>query len=809
MLLRSSPELRASRIKLLKSQVLIDREVDVSRAILVTEAYRETEGEPIPIRRAKALSKILSNMPIHILDGELIVGNQAFKPRAGQLFPEWQVERTLKEIHTWPTRPGDKFRITDEEIKMLREVLEYWRGKTVMDRVLTLLPEECRRAMKYGVFSIYNYITSGHGHFIPNYEKVLRLGLNGIKMEITKKLENLDPTDPEYYDKVIFYKSLLITADAVINFAKRYAKLARELASRESDQKRRAELETIAEICEWVPANPARNFWEALQSVWFILLTAQIEQNGLSVALGRFDQYMYPYFKKDIQEGILDEDSVLELLAAFYAKTSTINKIYDNEGAVINAGPALGQVITLGGVTRDGRDAVNELTYLCLKADAEVGLMQPDFAIRLHPGVSEEFLTFLAKHIAKHPAKVKLFNDAVVIPALMSAGVTLEDARDYALLGCSEAIIPGKTCSGGNFGQLNLAKCLELALNNGRVMWYYDGKECHLNPEGEDVQVGPQTGDPSKFRCYEELWNAFKMQLTYALKLLAVTANIIDRVQAELTPHPIFSLLTDGCIDKGRDFTNGGAIYNFTAPIAIGPITVADSLAAIKYLVFDKKLISMDNIINALRRNFEGPGDEDLRLRLIHEPPKFGNDDPYVDDIAAEVVKVFANELRGYRNPRGGCYIGSIYSLTGNVSFGWRTGPTPDGRRGGEPLNDNMSPTAGRDLRGPTAVVRSLSRIDAQLLPQGYIFNMKFSPTALDDDLKIRRFVSFIRSLLDHGIFHVQFNVISADTLRDAQKYPERYRSLLVRVAGYCAYFVELSRDVQEHIIRRTEYEGF
>ncbi|MCS7108298.1 MAG: glycyl radical protein [Sulfolobales archaeon] len=799
---------RALRIKLLKSHVLIDREIDVNRALLVTESYRETEGEPPPIRRAKALRKVLSEMPIHILDGELIVGNQSHKPRAGPLFPEWQVDKILNEMHSWPTRPGDKFKITDEEMQLLRKTLSYWKGKTVMDRVLTLLPDTCKRAMKYGVFSVYNYITSGHGHFVPDFEKVLKLGLNGIKDEVINALNNIDETDPYYYDKVIFYKSLLITADAVIHFAKRYASLARELAVKEMNLRRKMELERVAEICDNVPANPARNFWEALQSVWFILLTAQIEQNGLAVALGRFDQYMYPYYINDVNKGLLDDESALELIEAFYIKTNVINKVYDNEGAVINAGPALGQVITLGGVTRDGEDAVNELTYLCLKADAEVGLMQPDFAIRLHPKISEEFLVFLTKHIAKNPSKVKLFNDMAVIPALINVGVTLEDARDYALLGCSEAIIPGKTCSGGNFGQINLAKCLELALNEGRVMWYYDGKEFHLHPNNADVIVGLPTGNPEEFKTYYDLWDAFRSQLSYAVKLLVTTVNIIDRVQAELTPHPLFSLVTEGCIESGLDFTNGGALYNFTAPIAIGPITVSDSLAAIKYLVFDKEEITMKELMKQLRNNFEGGDGEYLRLRLIHESPKFGNDNRYVDEIASQVIRAYVDEISRYENPRGGRFVASVYSLTGNVSYGWRTGPTPDGRKGGEPLNDNISPTIGRDLKGPTAVIKSLSRIDSQLLPQGYIFNLKFSPSMINDDTKVMRFVSFIRSLLDFGIFHTQFNIISADTLREAQKHPERYRGLLVRVAGYCAYFVELSKEVQDHIIARTEHEN-
>lgn len=743
-------------------------------------------------------------MPIHILDGELIVGNQAAKPRAGLIFPEFQWDLTWNEMDTWPTRPGDKFKITEEQKKILREVLEYWKGKTVKDRVFATLPEEVKKALTDGVMSNANYLMSGHGHFIPNFEKVLKVGLNGIKNEILEKMKKLDPSALDYYKKVTFYKALLIATDAAVMFARRYAGLARELAAKESDPQRKEELEKIAEICEWVPANPARNFWEALQSVWFIQLIPQIEVNGLAVALGRFDQYMYPYYKKDLKEGRLTEEEALELLDCFYIKTATINKIYSNEGAMLFAGPGIGQAIILSGVTRDGRDATNELSYLCLDADAEVHLMQPDLAVRLHPDIPEDFLIKVSKHIASGRDKPKLFTDPVVIQALLNVGVTLEDARDYAALGCSEIIVPGKTCSGGNHGNICFAKCLELALNEGKVMWYYDGREFCMNPS--NAKVGVPTGDPIKFKSFEDVLDAYKKQVEYFVELMAILDNIIDNVQAELVPHVFYSLVTEGCIEKGVDFTCGGAVYNYTSPCGVGPITVADSLAAIKKLVFEEKKISMDRLIEALRRNFEGPENKEIRQILINEAPKFGNDDPYVDRIARDVVQIYVDKLRKYRNPRGGPFVASIYSLTGNVGFGWRTGPTPDGRKGGELLNDNISPMQGRDLNGPTAVIKSVSNIDAATIPQGYVFNMKFNPTTLDDEERIKRFVMFNRTVIDYEIWHIQYNVISADTLRDAQKDPEKYRNLLVRVSGYSAYFVELSKEVQDHIIARTEH---
>jgi len=795
---------RLERVEKLRKQVLIDRTVDISRARIVTKAYQETEGESAVIRRAKVLAKLLKEMPIHILDGELIVGNQGEKPRAGLIFPEFQWDLTLDEMETWSTRPGDKFFITEEQQQELKELLEYWKGKTVKDRVVAALPEEVKNSLKMGVFSNANYLMSGHGHFIPDFEKVLTLGLDGLKASIEEKMQELEPTSTDYYKKHSFYQGLLISIDAVVMFAGRFAKYARELAAQELEQERKKELQRIADVCEWVPKNPARNFWEALQSVWFVQLVPQIEVNGLSICLGRFDQYMYPYYKQDIDQGKISRDQALELLDCFYLKASTINKIYSNEGAMIFAGPAIGQTITLAGVTKDGRDATNEMSYLCIDADAEVQLIQPDIAIRLHSHIPEEFLYKISKHAASGRDKPKLFNDNVVIQSLLNSGVPLEDARNYGDLGCSEIIVPGKTCSGGNNGNICLTKCLENALNDGEATWYYDGKEYHPNPS---VRTGLPTGDPRKFASYEDVVQAYEKQVSYFMKQIVILDNIIDNVQAEIMPHVFYSLVTEGCIDKGVDFTAGGAVYNFTSPCAVGPMNVVDSLAAIKKLVFEEGKITMDQLIDALKENFAGSENESIRQMLIKQGPKYGNDDSYVDNIARYVIKNFVDELKKYKNPRGGNYVGSVYSLTGNVGFGWRTGPTPDGRKGGELLNDNISPMQGRDLNGPTSVIKSVSNIDASQLTQGYVLNLKFNPNILQDEKRLQKFVDFNRSLSDYWIFHTQYNIISADTLKAAQKNPEKFRNLLVRISGYSAYFVELGKEVQDHLINRTEHQ--
>jgi len=783
--------------------VLIPRTVDIARARIITKAYQQSEGENQAIRRAKAMSMLLCEMPIHILKGELIVGNQGEKPRAGPVFPEYQWELSMNEMDDWPTRPGDRFFITPEQSKELKEILTYWKGRTVRDRVYATLPQEIKTSLHMGVISNANYMMSGHGHFVPDYENILEIGLAGVRAQIEQNMDALDSRSTDYYHKVSFYKGALIMLDAIVAFAERFAVLAEEFAAKESSPQRKKELFRIAANCRWVPANPARDYWEALQLVWFMALVPQIEANGLAVCFGRMDQYIYPYYTKGLEDGSLTRDAALEILDCFYVKSSTINKIYSNEGAMIFAGPGLGQTITIAGVTKEGLDATNEMSYLCMEADDEVRLMQPDIAVRLHPRMPEQFLQKVCRHAASGRDKPKFFNDLVGIASLMGCGCTLEDARDYADLGCSELIVPGKTCSGGNHGNICLAKCFELALADGVVNWCYDGKEFHRN---EGVKTGEATGDPRKFSSYGDVWNAYTKQVEHFMEHIAIMDNIIDNVQAELVPLLSNSLLTEGCIESGVDFTAGGAVYNYTSPVAVGPITAADSLASVKKLVFDEKKLTMGVLVDAINANFEGAENERLREMMINRAPKFGNDDPYVDDIARQVIKQFADSMKPFKNPRGGEYVAGVYSLTGNVGFGWRTGPTPDGRKGGDLLNDNISPMQGRDFNGPTAVIKSLSNVDSSKLPQGYVFNMKFNPDIIKDERKIQKFIDFNRALMDFGIFHIQYNILDAAMLRAAQKEPEKYRSLLVRVSGYSAYFIELSKGVQDHLIQRTEH---
>ncbi|MBS4960696.1 MAG: formate C-acetyltransferase/glycerol dehydratase family glycyl radical enzyme [Clostridiales bacterium] len=795
---------RLERIEKVRAQVHIPRTVDTARARLLTESYKETEGEPMPIRRGKALKKILSEMPIYIHDGQLLVGNQGERSRAGLIYPEFQWETILNEMSTWQTRPGDKFIITEKQQEELRELLVYWKGKTVKDRAWAIMPEKIKTSLNMGVISNANYLMSGHGHFVPNFEKVLNKGFIGIQQEIQEKISSLIPTDSAYYEKITYYQGLLETIEAVKIYAERYSCLARTMAEKETDEDRKAELLRISQNCARVPFYPARDYWEALQSIWFVQLIPQIEVNGLSVCLGRLDQYLYPYYQIEKAKGTLTDDFALELLDCLYLQLATVTKIYGNEGAMIFAGPGVGQTITLSGVDVYGNDATNELSYLCIDADTDVRLMQPDIAVRNHSKISERFLRKVCAHAASGRDKPKFFTDRVIIEALQNAGVPLMEARNYSDLGCSEIIVGGKTCSGGNMGNLCLPMCLEYALNSGKQHWWYDGEKFFDNM---DVQVGMKTSDPETFQSIEDVREAYNSQVNYFIDQIVTMDNILDNVQAQLVPHVFYSLVTEDCVDQGIDFTAGGAHYNYSSPLAVGPITTADSLTAIKKLVFKEKRITMEELVKALRKNFQGEENQKIQSMLIHQAPKFGNDDDEADMEAVFVTKAFAESMKKYKNPRGGTFVPGIYSLTGNVGFGWRTGPTPDGRFGGELLNDNISPMQGRDLLGPTAVARSLSKIDGSLLPQGYVFNLKFAPNIVDNQENMQKFVDFNRSFNDFGIFHVQYNIFDGQILLEAQKHPDKYRDLLVRVSGYSAYFVELGKDVQDHLIHRTLHQ--
>lgn len=785
-----------NRIRALKHKFLESpRHVDVERAVIITEVHRENEDKPPIIRRALSLEALLSRMSIGIREGELIVGNHAKEIRGVPLFPEYAVDWILEQMDTFPTRIGDRFQITEDQKRLLREILPYWRGKCLRDAVKGATPSFLLDMVADGVFTNENYTMSGPGHMVPNHAIVLNFGFNQLKEKCQKYLNTLCSTDSDYKDKYNFYKACSIVCDALSAFAYRYADRAVELASYEDNKDRRKELFRIAENCRRIPIEPARDFWDALQRIYFLQVAIQLEANGLAIALGRLDQTLYPYYKQDIASGLFNRAQILELLECFYLKLSEIDKIYSNEATRFLQGPAHGQTITLAGVNADGKDATNELSYLFLEADREIRLVQPDLAVRVHRTLPGEFLKEVCINIKEGLTKPKLFNDEVVIQSLLSIGFNLEDARNWAALGCSEPVAPGKTNSWGNSGHLNLAKCLELALNDGT---------CMLTQK----RMGLSTGDPSKFSTFEGLLDAFKKQVRYFVKHLVTYDNIIDRCHAEVAPLSLYSLVIDDCLDKGREFNGGGARYNTTSPLGVGPITTGDSLAAIKTLVYQERLLPISDLVSVLRMNFEGQ--EAIRQMLINRAPKFGNDEDIVDELCNEVLRIFCDELIMYKNPRNGPFIGALYYLTANVPFGQKTAASADGRKSGEPLNDGgISPTHGRDKRGPTAVAKSVGKLDHVRVPHGSILNQTLHPSLLEGEEKIELFSRFVRTFMDLGGWHIQFNVLTTDSLREAQKKPEEYRGLVVRVAGYSAYFVELAEEVQNDIIARTEQKSY
>ena len=767
----------------------IERQVDIQRALIATRVHRATEGDPPVIRRAKVLAAVLAEMDIRVEEGELIVGNQARQPKAAPLFPEYAHDWILSQMDTFATRPGDKFQIAEEDKAVLREALPYWQKRSLRDTWKARLPEEVHAAASNGVIANENYSMSGPGHLVPDFPKLLRLGMKGIKEEIENYKTQLEGDYRN--EKLDFYRAGLMVCDAAIAFARRYSRLAEALAESTTDPLRMAELKKIAQVCQRVPEGPAANFWEALQSMWFIQVIIQIESNGLAIALGRFDQYLYPFYRRDIDSGHMDRAEALNLLGCLFCKLSEINKIYSNEGARLLAGPAHGQTLTLGGVLADGRDGTNELTYLCLEADSAVRLVQPDLAIRINDSTPQDLLLKFGEAVRSGIGKHKIFGDRLVIDSLIECGVDPTDAREWGSLGCSEPVICGMTNSWGNSGHLSLPKCLELALNNGR---------CRLTGK----QLGPATDDPRQFASFDDLMNAFRRQLEYFVAQLVTCNNLLDRLHAELLPLPFVSLFISNCLARGMEFNAGGARYNFTSPLGIGLITTADSLAAVKKLVFGEKSIPMDQLVEALDRNFEGQ--ECLRQALMNRAPKFGNDEDSVDLLANEVLQVWADILKGHTNPRGGRWVPSLYTLTANIGFGERCGATPDGRKACEPFNDNISPVHGRARKGPTAVARSVGKLDLVRIAHGAILNMRFSPSTLYGDEGLAKFADFIRGYVRLGGWHNQFNVMSTETLREAQKHPEQHRGLVIRVSGYSALFVELSPEVQEDIIARVEY---
>jgi len=762
------------------------------RSHILTEYWKGSEGEPITIRRAKAFHKILDQIPISIRDGELIVGCQTKYIRGGYLYPEFNAE-WQDELRLLPTRESSKFAIEPEDLRIILEDVKYWEGKSMQDHAYPLWRERWGDLVEKGMEArlTIDIRAVPQGRQAVDYPKVLKKGLKGIIEEAEIKYEKSPEDSYEDVKKKFFWNSVIIACQAVINFAHRYAKLAQEMANKERNATRKKELERITEICQWVPMNPARNFYEALQSFWLVHLALEIENNSWGYSPGRFDQYMYPYYKKDMEEGILTQEEAFELLGCLWIKFSEMELVQNIANAHITQG-SLYQNITIGGQTEDGRDATNALSYLILDVTKALKLPQPTISVRYFNGLKEEFLLKAAELNSTGGGMPAWFNDNYAMVTLPYYGIPLREARNYAPIGCVEMGIPTSSALLLGTGFVSLPKCLELTL--------YDGIDPFTGHK-----LGPSTGNPEKFKDFNELFEAFKKQVDFATEWI-VDASIksLDALAPDFVPTPFNSALMNDCIELGKDITQGGVRYrNFFACFAIGFITTANSLTAMKKVVFEDKKIKMGELLDALKENFEGK--EEIR-QILMEAPKYGNDDDYADDMARKLFRFTNETIAKHKNPWGDPLAPAYLGITAHYFHGATVGATPDGRKAYTPFADgSLSAYPGTDKNGPTAVIKSATKADT-IPALCTLFNLKFHPLALKGRESLRKLLALIKTYFDLYGWHIQFNVVDRQTLLEAKKNPDNYRDLLVRVAGFSVYFVELAPSVQDEIISRTEH---
>lgn len=837
MMYNPTPIAKSERIKRMVDHLFAKMpEIEAARAQLITQSYQDTEGQPTVIRKAKAFEHILKHLPIIIRPEELIVGSTTLAPRGCQTYPEFSYEWLEAEFDTVATRSADPFYISEDTKKKLKEANAYWKGKTTSELATSYMAPETLRAMEHNFFTPGNYFYNGVGHVTVHYDQVLELGLKGIKEKARKEMADCSFGDANYAAKMTFLEAVLISCDAVITYAKRYAVLAASMAERETNVTRKKELLEISRICDRVPENPAQSFQEACQSFWFIQQLLQVESSGHSISPGRFDQYMYPFYEKDILSGKLTREDAQELIDCIWVKLNDLNKCRDAASAEGFAGYSLFQNLIVGGQTAEGRDATNDLSFMCITASEHVFLPQPSLSIRVWNGSSRELLMRAAQLTRTGIGLPAYYNDEVIIPALVNRGISMEDARNYNIIGCVEPQVSGKTDGWHDAAFFNMCRPLEMVFSNG-----YD--------RGELASI--QTGDVEGFRTFEEFYEAYRQQMEYNISLLVNADNAIDKAHATLCPLPFESCLVEDCMKRGISAQEGGAIYNFTGPQGFGIANVADSLYTVKKLVFEKKKVTMGELKRALEMNYgkgfdaitagevavqvgkslnaagqevtpeiialtikqvlnmELPQAEKKRyqeiLDMIDELPKFGNDIDEVDTLAREAAYLYTRPLEKYTNPRGGSFQAGLYPVSANVPLGAQTGATPDGRLAHTPVADGVSPTSGRDVNGPTAACNSVAKLDHAIASNGTLFNMKMHPTAMSGQKGLENFISLIRGYFDQKGMHMQFNVVDRQTLLEAQKHPEKYSGLVVRVAGYSALFTTLSKSLQDDIIRRTE----
>jgi pyruvate formate-lyase/glycerol dehydratase family glycyl radical enzyme len=775
--------------------------LNVERARLLTESMKATEGQPMVLRWAKALAHILDEHPIHIEDDELLVGSAGPPGRYAVVYSEL-VGPGRFYTHPYelvPSKPGDPIVITERDIAVLKEqVLPYWEKNAYHAATMNALPEETRRLMER-IF-VVTPTASGRSMlaWAHDYGKVLDRGIGAIRKEAAERLDALDPFDTAAYVKQQpFLEAVVLVCDAMIGFAHRYAALARSMAAEETREERRQELLQIAEICEHVPEHPARTFHEAVQSQWFVQTVSRLEQAiGGVVGNGRIDQYFYPYFRKDIDEGRLTEDEALMLLESIWIGMARSTDVYAKPGMPsLTDGFAHWEATTIGGLTPEGDDASNELSYLILKSKREFPLNYPDLAARVHARTPNAFLHAIAETIKDGSGFPKLFCDEEIIPLLVAKGGTIEEANDYCVTGCSETKMLNREGIATGCAWINLGAILEMTLRDGRMRCYGDGL------------VGVPTGDPRSFESFEDLWKAFTRQIDNVVQHTFIQQHVADTLKSQHIASPMFSMLHDLCMKSCTDIHAGpieGALYlGFFDVMGFG--TVIDSLAAIRTLVFDEQRLSMDELLHALDDDFVGH--EAVRQMCLHAP-KYGNNDPTVDQIGHDIESHFSHLAHRHTSAFGGELDLRYVSVTSHIPLGAVVGATPDGRRAHEPLSESISPSQGRDLKGPTSTLMSISSTKCAQYKEraARLLNMKLSPASIVGEEGTRKLMSLIRTACDMKMWHIQFNIINRDTLVAAQQDPEKYRNLLVRVAGYSAYFVDLTPALQNEIIRRTEH---
>jgi len=784
----------SKRVDNIRNEILSTTpEIFTDRAVLLSESYENTMGQPYIIRRAKALENILSNMDICIQNEQLIAGSYAGKSRGCQIFPEYGLNFVLQELDSFSTRTTDSFFISEENKQIIREIYPKWKNNTIPDIALESFSHDAKEYAE-DVIYILTALRSGIGHVIIDYEKILNNGIEGIVRQVQFLQQKVSIDDHEYQRKMNYYKAVKIVCRAAVQFADRFADLAEKHAQETTEKRRKTELLQIAQNCRNVPAKPAETFWEALQSFWFIHLILHLESNGHSISPGRFDQYMYAFYKKDIENGELSKSTAEELIHCLWLKFFELNKVRDRVSSIAFGGYPMFQNLIVGGQTADGGCAINELSYLCLDATAKVGLPQPSLSIRWYYGCPENFLSHALRVASYGTGMPAFFNDEVLTANMLQLGYSLEEARDYAIVGCTETCVPGICEPWLTGGFINILKILELTINNG-----YDPIL--------KKQYEYKTGDVEDFQTFNEFKQAYFNQLAYYLEKQIGCDNILDKLHGELCPTPFESVFINDCLENASTPLDGGARYNFTTLEAVGIANVADSLSAIKKLVYEDKKVNWKELKAALKNNFENH--PKIKQLLINGAPKYGNDIDYVDELGNEVLSVLRKEVDQYKNPRGGKYNIALYTIASHVLFGPKTGATPDGREEGDVLADGgVSCFHGRDKNGLTALFNSVVKLDPFKATGSNLLNVKLNPALLEGE-GFYKIMDTIKTYFLLKGQHVQFNVIDAETLRDAQRRPEKYQDLTVRVAGFSVLFTTIDPLLQNDIIKRTEYDSF